>query len=95
MKQDVKEELTFTTKDKKKSEKKAHREMSESPWFYIGVVSQVGFTICVPIVGGAFIGAYLDQQWSSYPKATLTFIFIGLLLSVASFIKLIAELIKP
>ncbi len=65
-----------------------------SSWFYLGKVGEIGYSIALPIVAGAFIGVYLDRQWSTYPKATLACILLGLAVSVASFIRLVIELIK-
>ena len=94
MKSSLVDEISFTAKDKKKVRNKIVNNGEQSQWFYAGLVSQIGFTISVPIVAGAFMGAYLDKLWSTYPKATLGLIFLGLFLSIISFIKLIREIIK-
>lgn len=79
----------MTTVSPKKAKKK---DSSDSLWYYIGFASDFGFTIAVPLAGGAFLGYFLDTKWSSYPKATLLFLFLGLVVSTTGLIKTIKEL---
>lgn len=65
-----------------------------SSWYYLGFIGEVGFTIALPIVGGALVGTYADRMWSTYPKATLSFIFIGIVISVVGFVRTIQEIIR-
>lgn len=82
--------------DPKKTAKpeKASERSEGNSWLYLGKVGQIGFTISLPIVIGAFIGVYLDKVWMTYPKATLAGIFGGMFLSIVSFIRLVIELIR-
>lgn len=63
----------------------------QGAWYYIGFIGDIGFTIALPIAGGALVGTYIDRQWSTYPKATLSFLFIGIIISFAGFIRTIRE----
>lgn len=65
-----------------------------SSWYYLASMGQIGFAVALPIAGGAFLGVYLDRQWSTYPKATLFFLFVGILVSLVSFIHTVQELIQ-
>lgn len=47
----------------------------------------LGFSISLPIAGGAILGAYLDKKLHFFPKLTLFFIFLGLILSIYNFIR--------
>lgn len=87
-------ELVFFSKPKKPLADASKSVKVRGTWFYVGLVEQIGFTVCVPIVVGAFIGVYLDRQWSTYPKATLLLIFVGLGVSIVSFIRIIRDIIK-
>lgn len=54
------------------------------------LASELGLWLSLPIVGGAFLGHYLDQKFSSTPFATLLFIFLGVVivfLKLYSFVK--------
>jgi ATP synthase protein I len=63
-------------------------------WYYLGVFGEIGFAIALPIVGGALLGSFLDKEFSLYPKATLTGLIVGVLLSVIYFVRTILDIIK-
>lgn len=84
-------EGTLATTPKKGIVDKKGRE--KSAWWYAGYFGDLGFTIAIPIAGGAFLGSYLDRRWSTYPKATLILLFIGIVLSIVQFIRIIREII--
>ena len=70
------------------------KDTNDSLWYYVGFAGDFGFTIAVPIAGGAFAGYYLDARWSSYPRATLCLLFIGVVISVTGLIRTVKELIR-
>ncbi len=49
----------------------------------LSMASELGFTISLPIVGGAFVGQFLDAKFGTDPRMTLSFIFIGVVLAGA------------
>lgn len=63
-------------------------------WYYVGLATELGFSIALPLVGGAFLGRYLDQVRDTYPKATLSLLSIGFLLSLVNFIRILQDIIK-
>lgn len=65
-----------------------------SAWYYLGLVGQIGFVVAVPIAGGALLGAAIDNRWSLYPKATLTCLIIGIIVSSVHFVRTVAEITK-
>lgn len=54
----------------------------------INLASDLGFTIALPIVGGAVLGSILDQKLNQSPKFTLSLIFLGLFISFYNIYKL-------
>jgi len=76
-----------------KSVKKNSRS-SSSTWFYIDFASNLGLRISLPIAGGAILGKYLDGLWGSYPRATILLLFLGIIISMAGFVKTIREILK-
>jgi|SRR3990167_945465 len=64
-----------------------------STWYYLGLVGHIGFAIAVPIAGGALLGGYIDQQWSSFPKATLSLLMVGIALGITAFIRTLKDII--
>ena len=76
---------------KKREEKKP---IKPNVWKYLGLASDLGFMIAVPIAGGALIGYTIDKKWSTYPHATRILLLIGIVISIAGFIKTIKELME-
>ncbi|MBI5620045.1 AtpZ/AtpI family protein [Candidatus Gottesmanbacteria bacterium] len=62
-------------------------------YYYLGFVGHIGFTIAVPIAGGALLGGYVDRVWSIYPKGTLSFLLLGIVISGLSFYKIVRDII--
>lgn len=74
--------------------KKHQKRESQSSWLYFGLVGEIGFIIVLPMAVGAFIGTRIDRSWGTYPKATLTLLFAGFVVSVVGFVRIIYDLIK-
>ncbi|OGG04470.1 hypothetical protein A2W14_06735 [Candidatus Gottesmanbacteria bacterium RBG_16_37_8] len=55
------------------------------------IVSELGLSVTVPLVGGAFLGSYLDRNLNTSPKLTLSFILIGLFLGLYSMYKIVKD----
>jgi len=85
-------ELKFTkknslnTKSKYEDKKKFYQSFS--------IVTQLGLSIALPPVVGAFLGKVLDGKFHLAPIMTLSFIFLGLIISLASFYTTIKKFIK-
>lgn len=73
---------------------KAGGKRASQGWYYLGFIGEVGFTIAIPIAGGALVGTYLDRMWGTYPKATLSFLFIGIAVSLVGFVRVIQDIIR-
>lgn len=80
--------LQFTSTSQRKT------SQQKSSWQYVGYLGDVGFSVSLPIIGGALLGNYADRVWSSYPRATLAFIFVGIFISIVNFVRIIKEIIK-
>lgn len=59
---------------------------SEGYWFYLGFVGQIGYTIAIPLVAGAYIGSLFNRA--------ILGLCIGFALSVLGFIRIIKEVLK-
>lgn len=81
-------ELEFTDTSKKK------RIARATPWYYLGLIGEIGFAISVPIAGGALIGVVIDRTWSTTPKATLSLLFLGVVVSFISLFKTVETITK-
>lgn len=56
----------------------------KSIWELLNLGSQIGFSICIPIIVGVLLGKELDTKFNLTPKLTLTCIFFGLVVSLYS-----------
>lgn len=81
-------ELEFCQTSKKK------RSGGRAPWYYVGLIGEIGFAISVPIAGGAILGVFLDRWWSTAPKATLSLLFLGVLVSFMNLCKTVETITK-
>lgn len=73
---------------------KKKKRLPSSTWSYVGFATDLGFTIALPIAGGAILGKYLDGLWGSYPKTTLSLLFLGIVISMVGFITIIRDVLK-
>lgn len=60
----------------------------------VGFVSELGFTISIPLVGGVLLGTSLDNKFNSYPKMTLSLLFLGILISFINLYIIIKDFSK-
>lgn len=77
-----------------KKRKKKKLESGPRSWYYLGFLGEVGFSISLPIAGGALLGAYLDSIWGTYPKATLTLLLTGIGIAIVTFVKVIESITR-
>ncbi|MEK7141082.1 MAG: AtpZ/AtpI family protein [Patescibacteria group bacterium] len=90
-------ELDLTGKEtdivsRKKVQKKPLR--SDEPWYYLGLIGEIGFAIAVPIAGGAMLGVVIDRAWGTTPKATLSLLFLGVVISFINLFKTVQTITK-
>lgn len=57
----------------------------------LSIASQLGFSISLPIAGGAFLGQLLDAKFNTAPRMTLSFIFFGLFIGGANIYFIVRE----
>lgn len=74
--------------------KKRLKEEPQGIWYYFGFVGTMGYTIALPIAGGAFVGSYLDTRLLTYPKGTLFFLLLGSIISIAGLYKTMKDILQ-
>ena len=67
---------------------------SQTSWYYFGLVGQIGFSIALPIAGGAIGGSYIDSRVGTYPRWTLGLLGLGILISFVTFYQTITTVLK-
>lgn len=55
----------------------------------MSLVSELGFSISLPIAGGALLGQFLDNKLGTSPRITLSLIFTGLIIGILNIYRLI------
>ena len=61
---------------------------------FIGYAGEIGYAIVLPILGGTFIGSFIDGRMGTHPKATVIFILFGCIVSVLGLVKTVNDIIK-
>lgn len=84
------DEKTTLEEEKEIPKKEKNQDFFQS----LSLVSELGFVISFPLVGGVALGVFLDKKFSSYPKLTLSFLFLGCLVAFANLFYIINEFSK-
>ncbi len=53
--------------------------------------TEVGFSVVVPIVGGVFLGVYLDKKFGLSPRLTLSFLFLGVMVGFINIFRIVSQ----
>jgi hypothetical protein len=88
---DVKGKDTIVTE---KSSSDGKKKVDDTGWYYLGLVSQIGFSIALPIAGFAILGKIADGAWASSPKWTLVGLGTGIILSILTFVHTIQSVLR-
>lgn len=73
---------------------KQKRSGSNAPWYYLGLIGEIGFAIAIPIAGGAILGVVVDRAWGTTPIATLSLLFLGVVISFMNLFKTVETITK-
>lgn len=57
----------------------------------VSIASELGFSIAIPIAGGAFLGQILDGKFHTTPRITLSLIFLGVFIAGANIYLIIKD----
>ena len=63
-------------------EKKEDLVQKEKTAKMLSLVSEIGYSVSLPLVGGGFLGQVLDRKFNTSPRITLFLIFLGLALGI-------------
>lgn len=61
---------------------------------YVVLVSQIGINMALPIVGGIYVGAYLDQKFSTGSAFLIFGTLLGVFSGIAGVYKLVSHELK-
>jgi ATP synthase protein I len=70
---------------------RAQQRGAQGVWFGFGMMGLVGWSIVVPTLAGAALGAWLDTRFPSVHSWTLTLLIIGLIAGCANAWRWIAK----
>jgi len=74
------DEFERTVDRKEKRKLRARSEGPRSPWFGLGMLGLVGWSIVVPTLLGILIGSWIDDRIPSRVSWLLTLMFVGLVI---------------
>lgn len=60
------------------------REVKPGGVYFLAQASEIGFSIAIPIALGVLGGVWLDKQWGTHPKATLSLLLVGIFFAFLS-----------
>lgn len=63
-------------------------------WQYASLAGEIGFDVALPMVAGLIGGVKIDERFGTKPTATLVLFGLGLLLSCASLIRIVREVMN-
>lgn len=88
------DQTTIQSEQEKPSDKQtvAGKEPASNIVSSVDIAMELGYSIVIPIVGGAFLGVYLDKRFGIAPKLTLLFIFLGLGLGIYNAYRLLKNI---
>lgn len=80
----------------RKTERRGQRVKQGSVfnWDILALYGNIGVSIVLPLVGGAFLGSYLDKLWQTYPRGTLILIALGFGLSLLILVRALRSFIE-
>ncbi|MEK7577418.1 MAG: AtpZ/AtpI family protein [Patescibacteria group bacterium] len=61
---------------------------------YVGFASNFGFSIALPLGLALIAGRYLDERFDFTPKATIVLLILGCIISIATFIRTIKDVLE-
>ena len=57
----------------------AREQGKRSPWFGLGMLGLIGWSVALPTVAGAFVGSWIDSRWPNESFSwKLALLFAGL-----------------
>jgi ATP synthase protein I len=82
MKNKIKNEKFSEDIDKSAKELLKARKEKTSFWRYAYIIGVGGWLFVIPIVGGAYLGRYIDKKVEAGISWTITFIIIGIAIGI-------------
>lgn len=75
-----------------KNKKLTRKQGREKEWQEVPIKNtEIGFLVVFPILGGLFLGLYLDRRLNTSPKLTLVFLFLGVIIGFVNIFKIVKE----
>jgi len=76
----VGEGFSRQTSRKEARKLKAKGRKPEGEWFGLGMFGLIGWSVALPALGGALLGAWIDRTWPSRYSWTLMLLLGGIIL---------------
>ena len=69
--------LRETVSRKEERKLRARRDEGLGPWFWLGMMGLVGWSVAAPAAAGALLGAWIDRRWETPVSWSLTLLVVG------------------
>jgi ATP synthase protein I len=73
-------EFSSQVTQKESRKLKARGRKPEGVWFGLGMIGIIGWSVTLPAVAGALLGAWIDRAWPSRYSFTLMLLLGGIIL---------------
>lgn len=87
-------EGTFIVGEEKRDREEASEKKNRAFFRSVGLATELGFLIAIPLSGGVFLGVWLDSIFSTHPKLILSFLGLGVIISVTNLCIVLSEFLK-
>jgi ATP synthase protein I len=74
------EEFSRQVSRKEARKLKTKGRQKEEVWFGLGMIGIIGWSVALPAVAGALLGAWIDRTWPSRYSWTLMLLLAGIIL---------------
>ncbi len=74
------EEFSRQASRKEARKLKARGRKQEGVWFGLGMIGLIGWSVALPALAGALLGAWIDRTWPSRYSWTLMLLLGGIIL---------------
>ena len=74
------EDFSKVVESKESRKLKARSRDGSAVWFGLGMFGLIGWSVALPALGGALLGAWIDRTWPSRYSWTLMLLLAGIIL---------------
>lgn len=86
--------LEFGREETTITEEKKRKQKAKDFLVILGLASELGFSIAIPIGLGVLLGSWLDKKLGTAPAFTIALLLLGVVIGMASLINIVRKTTK-